>query len=105
MKFTKKQVKKILRSFADEVDYVYDGSYSHADNLLNEGFLNTFLSKQKVKEKTIPFTYAYLIAKLSWETFCELTGTSYYALNEGSSFKDSDIFYLNLSTSKKYNLR
>lgn len=58
----------------------------------------------EIEEETIPLTYKYLITKLSWEKFCDITGVSYYALNDGYEIKSTEIFNIKESVAKEYNL-
>lgn len=57
-----------------------------------------------VDEEKIYFTYSFLRRKLDWEKFCDLTGTSFYAIKEGFEFKDNEIYYITKSKAKQFNL-
>jgi hypothetical protein len=69
----------------------------------NETLLKGIEDTEK-EEKTVPLTYFYLYNKLGWEKFCDLTGTNYYAKNEGASFNDTEIFNIKITEAEKLNL-
>ena len=56
----------------------------------------------KVEEKTIPLTAGYLLKKLDWEEFCDLTGIDYYAKREGRIIKDDEVFHIPESKVKQF---
>ena len=112
-RFSVLDVLTLLHNFAEQVDEEYysngyqastENGVDIAQNTLNqEGWLfKSFVEESN--EKTFPFTYATLTRKLDWETFCGITGVSYYAKNEGFQFDDREIFEIKESIAKKYHL-
>lgn len=59
---------------------------------------------QNSDEETISYTHQSLRNKLTWDDFCNLTGTNYYALSEGFEIKPHEIFEIKVSDVKKYGL-
>jgi len=80
------------------------------DDVWNSGDYKVVSStyyENMVKEKeepTYPFTAFHLQKELGWKGFCELTGVSYYACNEGFEIKDSEVFHIPEFKAKKFNL-
>lgn len=58
----------------------------------------------KIEEETVYFSYSFLRRKLDWEQFCDLTGVDYYALKNGYEIKDTEIFNIEESKAKEFNL-
>ena len=69
------------------------------DSMLNE-YIESLNPKQE--EKTIPLTAGYLLKKLDWEEFCNLTGIDYYATREGYVIKDDEVFHIPESKVKQF---
>lgn len=82
---------------------MFDAYKSYFDAPLDEDEYIESL-KEKVVEETYPFLYSFLRRKLDWEKFCELTGVSYYAKNEGYEIKDYEVFEITESKAKEYGL-
>jgi hypothetical protein len=94
-----------LRKLAELIDDAYR-PYTR-DNFQGSNVLEDFLRgdyKTVVEEDKVSFTYSFLMRKLDWEKFCNLTGTNEWAKNEGREFKDNDIYYITESKAKEFNL-
>ena len=76
------------------------------NNILGDIILHDFLKngfkETTVEEKTIPLTAGYLLKKLDWEEFCDLTGIDYYAKIEGRVIKDDEVFHIPESKVKQF---
>ena len=75
------------------------------NNVLGDIILHEFLQngfKENKEEKTIPLTAGYLLKKLDWEEFCDLTGIDYYAKREGRVIKDDEVFHIPESKAKQF---
>jgi hypothetical protein len=78
---------------------------SYFDAPLDEDeYIGSLKKSEELVEEKISFTFSFLMRKLDWEKFCDLTGTDYYAKNEGYEFKDNEIFYISESKAKEFNL-
>ena len=81
------------------------GAFDHAGNYFDAPFdENEYIESlnPKQEEKTIPLTAGYLLKKLDWEEFCDLTGTDYYAKIEGRVIKDDEVFHIPESKVKQF---
>lgn len=67
-------------------------------------YIDSLKKSEEVVEDKVSFTYSFLMRKLSWEKFCDLTGTNEWAKNEGAEFNDNDIYYVIESKAKEFNL-
>ena len=76
----------------------------YANPVLSEDEYIQNLSPKSSEEIVVAFTYGQLIYKLGWDKFCDLTGTSHYARNEGFDFKDTEIFNIPESKAQAYGL-
>lgn len=81
---------------------VFDGANNYFDAPLDEDEYIQSIKKPIESEETVPYTYAHLISVLGWEGFCDVTGISYYAKNEGAVFNDNEIFYISKSDVTEY---
>lgn len=88
---------KLLLQYSDELDLKVD-SHEHDEFVVN------LIAEYKEPEKTHRIRYGALRRKMSWEKFCDITGTNYYAINEGGQFDDSDTYEIPESIVEKYNL-
>jgi hypothetical protein len=102
--YAKEDLRKAFEEGKYKVWYS-DHSTSHNDRepLDFEDFIKT-LYPIKDEEEKLSFTYSFLKRKLGWEKFCDLTGTSEWAINEGGEINDNEIYYFTISQAKKYNL-
>ncbi len=78
---------------------------SYYDAPLDEDeYIDSLKKSKELIEDKVSFTYSFLMRKLSWGEFCDLTGTNEWAKNEGGEFKDNDIYYVTESKAKQFNL-
>lgn len=100
----KKYTEQELRKLVDLIDEAYRPNTK--DNVKGYYILEDFLENgfKKKEEEKIPFTYFSLRQKLSWDEFCDLTGTTYYAMNGRFSIKDDEIFRIEKSKALRFNL-
>lgn len=102
MKYTEEDLRKAFR--AGHERGVFDGAGNYFDAPLDEDEYIESLNSQSVDEDKISFSYSFLRRKLSWEEFCDLTGTDYYAIANGYEIKDTDLFDITESKAKEYDL-
>lgn len=102
MRYTETDLRKAFRAGISQGMHLQAGNYFDAP--LDEDEYIDSLKEAVVEEDKISFTYSFLRRKLEWEKFCDLTGTNYYARNEGYEINDTDIFYITESKAKQFNL-
>ena len=85
------------------IDY---GSQEWGDNIVDDICTlfeyPTTTDIEEKEEKKIPITF-YQIKKVGWSKFCDVTGGNHYAINEGYSPEDSEIFYITEEQAKQLN--
>jgi hypothetical protein len=81
-----------------------DKAWYLISEIVEKGVDETLVTITKPDEKLIGFSYAFLKRKLDWDEICRLTGVDYYALNRGFEIKDNEIFEIEESIAKSYNL-
>lgn len=96
---THEKLREILRSYGNE---------EWGDCIIDEicftfGYATTTDIEEK-EEVKIPITF-YQIKKVGWGKYCDVTGGNHYAINEGFSPKDSDIFYITEEQAKQLNFK
>ena len=99
--YTEEDLRLAFQAGMDRGAFEQSGSYFDAPLDENE-YIKSL--NPKPKEETISFTYSFLQRKLGREEFCELTGTNYYALNEGYTIQDNEIFKIEESKAKEFKL-
>jgi len=102
MKYTEEDLRKAFKAGISQGRHLQAGNYFDAP--LDEDEYIDSLKEAVNEEDKISFTYSFLRRKLEWEKFCDLTGTNFYARNEGFEFKDSEIYYITESKAKQLNL-
>ena len=88
---------RILASLIDDAYRPYTSNNVEGQDVV-ENFIKGIIPK--TEENKIPMTYGFLRSRISWETFCDITGIDYYATREGYEIKDDEIFYLTESQVK-----
>jgi hypothetical protein len=88
--YTEEDLREAFRSGVKLGDHQGKGNYY--DRPLDEDEYIKSLEPKSEEVELIPFTYAYLKRKLDWTDFCDITGVSHYALNEGFVIEDTEIF-------------
>ena len=68
-----------------------------------EGYIDD-LEKEEVEEELVPITFYQIKNGPGWSIWCDVTGGNHYALNEGYSPKDTEIFYTTISNAKELRL-
>lgn len=84
------------------------GAWNYANNYFDEPMneeevINSYFPRQK-EENKVPYTFGHLERVLGWESFCDLTGISYWAKREGFEIKDNEIIYLTEEQIEEYGL-
>lgn len=81
---------------------VLKGSHqSYFDAPLDEDEYIESLNPQAKEEKNIPVTFFQIKNNIGWSEWCDVTGGNHYALNEGYSPSDSEVFYCTKSQAIK----
>lgn len=56
------------------------------------------------EEENIPILFYTIKNKIGWGKWCDVTGGNHYALNEGYSPSDNEVFYCTESQAKKLDI-
>lgn len=52
------------------------------------------IDKMMDDDKTVPITYYQIREQVGWSQYCDVTGGNHYALNEGYSPADHEVFHV-----------
>ena len=101
--YTEEDVKNLTLNAMISVMQEYSFHNESTVVKFHEEWVNEYIESsnpQPKEENKIPITYGFLISKMSWEKVCDITGIEYYALNDGYSINDDEIFYFTESQVK-----
>lgn len=102
--YTEEDLRRAFQAALERREYLESGESTPSTNILDEDEYIESLKDKKEELKTIPFTYFHLYSQLGWARFCDLTGTSIYARNEGYEIEYNEVFFISESDAKKFNL-
>ena len=95
-----------LEDFRAELDRFEKRGATHI-KLSYQDYGNPFidlLEEVKQEEKDIPVLFHTIKNKIGWGKWCDVTGGNHYALNEGYSPDDTDVFYCTKSQAEELGL-
>lgn len=99
MNYTEKDLRKAFRAGMNK-----GGHQSYFDAPLDEDEYIESLNLKQTEEETIPMTYGVLKRIIDWDDLYTIIGVCYYASNEGFVIDDTEVFNIEVSVAKKYNL-
>lgn len=97
--YTEEDLRKLVEKIDDSYREVTRDNSNGWEIL--EDFLKNGFKDEVEEEKDIPVTFFQIKNNIGWSEWCDVTGGNHYALNEGYSPSDSEIFYCTRSQAIK----
>lgn len=94
--YTFDEFRKILDSYESEGATHLKLSYQDYGN----PFINIFEEVEE-EQKDVPVLYHTIKNKIGWSEWCDVTNGNHYAINEGYSPSDTEIFYCTKSQAEQ----
>lgn len=91
--YTEEDLRLAFRTGATEYSTSFTNLHSFLKNGREEDKYIESLNPQPKEEKNIPITFFQIKNNIGWSKWCDVTGGNHYALNEGYSPSDSEVFY------------
>ncbi len=98
MNYTEEDLRKLAELIDDAYrPYTTNNVEAHfiIDNFIQNGF------EKPEEEKDVPVLFYTIKNKIGWSKWCDVTGGNHYALNEGYSPSDNEVFYCTESQAKE----
>ena len=91
--YTEEDLRLAFRAGATEYCISFASLHTFLENSEKEDEYIESLNPQTKEEKDIPVTFFQIKNNIGWSEWCNVTGGNHYALNEGYSPSDSEVFY------------
>lgn len=99
--YTEEDLRKSFQAGAKRGNWA-SGGYYYDEPLSEDEYIESLTLK--IEKDKICFSYSFLSRKLGWLGFCELTGISEWAKKGGYDPQPNDLFYIEESKARKFNL-
>lgn len=69
--------------------------------LLENEWIDEYTTSIQEQEETVPVTFYTIKNKCGWSKYCDVTGGNHYAINEGCSPDDREVFDVKISHARE----